>query len=72
VHLEVLSAREPIVDTWLWKTMPIDRRTWDGCFATSNPLTIAVPEVIVRIVDNIESVVVFPAPFGPSNPKTSP
>jgi hypothetical protein len=38
----------------------------------SKPLTFAVPEVGFSIVHNIEMVVVFPAPFGPSKPKISP
>src|SRR5262245_31543315 len=33
---------------------------------------VAVPRVGVIIVDSIRSVVVFPAPFAPSKPKTSP
>ena len=48
------------------------RRTSAGCVATSNPATVAVPEVGVRSVVSILRVVVLPAPFGPRNPTISP
>jgi hypothetical protein len=38
----------------------------------SNPLTFADPEVGFRIVQSIETAVVFPAPLGPRSPKISP
>jgi hypothetical protein len=38
----------------------------------SKPFTLAVPDVGFKMVQSIEIVVVFPAPFGPSNPKISP
>ena len=38
----------------------------------SGPATVAVPEVGAMSVPNVRTVVVFPAPFGPRNPKTSP
>jgi hypothetical protein len=52
--------------------MPIDFRTCVASLTMSKPLTFAVPEVGFSIVHNIEMVVVFPAPFGPSKPKISP
>src|SRR3989304_5675481 len=52
--------------------MPIDFRTWVASLTMSKPLTFAVPEVGFRMVQSIEMVVVFPAPFGPSKAKTSP
>src|SRR3990170_462216 len=55
-----------------WKTMPMDFRTCVASLTMSNPLTFAVPEVGLRMVQSIEMVVVFPAPLGPSKPKTSP
>ena len=51
---------------------PIDRRTPSDCFTTSKPLTIAVPLVGGRSVTSMRISVDFPAPFGPSRPKTSP
>lgn len=39
---------------------------------TSEPITLARPAVGVSSVVNILTVVVFPAPFGPSSPKSSP
>ena len=39
----------------------------------SKPLTVAVPEVGFRIVqESMETAVVFPAPLGTNNPKISP
>lgn len=55
-----------------WKTMPIDFRTLFASFTMSKPLTVAVPDVGLRIVQSIDIAVVLPAPFGPSNPKISP
>jgi hypothetical protein len=52
--------------------MPIDLRTCVSCLTTSKPLTLALPEVGFKIVQSIEIVVVFPAPFGPNKPNTSP
>ena len=48
------------------------RRTSRGCVATSNPSTRASPEVGRSSVVSILIVVVLPAPFGPSRPKSSP
>ena len=36
------------------------------------PATVAEPEVGAMSVPRVRTVVVFPAPFGPRNPKTSP
>src|SRR5665647_2292124 len=52
--------------------MPMDLRTLFGSRTISNPLTVAEPEVGFKIVQSIETVVVFPAPFGPKSPKISP
>lgn len=38
----------------------------------SKPFTLGMPDVGLKIVQSIEIVVVLPAPFGPSKPKTSP
>ena len=46
--------------------------TADGCLATSIPATVALPSVRLASVVSILIVVVFPAPFGPRNPKISP
>src|ERR687886_1517175 len=48
------------------------RRTSRGSSTTSWPRTRAEPEVGIRSVISILIVVVFPAPFGPSKPKSSP
>src|SRR6266545_3481099 len=46
-------------------------RTSRGSWTTSWPSTLAVPEVGIRSVISILIVVVLPAPFGPSRPKSS-
>jgi hypothetical protein len=46
-------------------------RTSDERATTSNPSTDALPEEGGNNVVNILMVVVLPAPFGPSRPKTS-
>ena len=43
-----------------------------GCATTSMPPTDASPDVGITRVVNMPTVVVLPAPFGPSNPKISP
>ena len=43
-----------------------------ACLVTSIPKTVAVPESGSRRPSRISIVVVLPAPFGPSMPKTSP
>jgi hypothetical protein len=40
--------------------------------ASGIPATVAVPEVGAMRVPSVRTVVVFPAPFGPRKPKTSP
>ena len=47
------------------------RMTW-GCWRTSTPNSSALPPSIGSRVASIWSIVVLPAPFGPSTPKTSP
>jgi hypothetical protein len=47
-------------------------RTQRASATTSWPSTRAVPEVGISSVISILMVVVFPAPFGPSRPKSSP
>src|SRR5713226_8111162 len=51
---------------------PIFSRTWRGCRATSKPATYACPSVGAISVVSILTIVVLPAPLGPSSPKTSP
>ncbi len=55
-----------------WKTRPIRRRISLGSDVTSIPSMNADPLDGVRRVVRSETVVVFPAPFGPRNPKISP
>ncbi len=55
-----------------WKTSPIEERTPWGLRAQSKPFTMALPELCARRVQRMFIVVVFPAPFGPRNPKISP
>src|SRR5439155_17679988 len=47
-------------------------RTWVACSTTSIPSTRAEPPVGRRTVIRTRMVVVFPAPLGPSRPKTTP
>ena len=47
-------------------------RTSPACFITSKPRTRALPVVGARSVARIRTVVVLPAPLGPSSPKTIP
>src|ERR1700688_97223 len=51
---------------------PIFSRTWRGWRATSKPATNAWPSVGGISVVSILTIVVLPAPLGPSSPKTSP
>ena len=53
-------------------TWPMRRRTSPGSRMTSNPQTRAVPSFGASSVVSMRIVVVLPAPFGPSSPKTSP
>src|ERR671922_1967059 len=46
--------------------------TSSGCSMTSNPPTVAVPEVGHRKQVSMRMVVVLPAPFGPRKPTISP
>src|SRR5690606_34768104 len=48
------------------------RLTTSGSRTTSNPTTVAVPDVGSSKPHSMRMVVVFPEPFGPSSPKTSP
>ena len=47
-------------------------RTLSGCFITSIPATVALPESGFNNVASILTVVVLPAPLGPNTPKTVP
>src|SRR5258706_2526520 len=47
-------------------------RTWAGCLTTSKPDTRDHPDDGFRIDVSIRTVVVLPAPFGPSTAKTLP
>ena len=51
---------------------PVRRRTSRGCEATSKPATRALPSVGRSRVESMRTVVVLPAPFGPSRPKIVP
>ena len=55
-----------------WLTAPITDRTWPGCRSTSSPATAARPPSGLDRVVRIRTVVVLPAPFGPSRAKTLP
>jgi len=58
--------------TGSWKTTLLTDRAAIGLVTTSNPASRAVPLVGLMAVVSIPMVVDFPAPFGPSRPKTSP
>jgi len=66
MKLQVLRAGEIDVE------VPIERLTRRGSLVTSYPATDALPDVGFRSVVSMRIVVVLPAPFGPSRPKTSP
>src|SRR6516162_2728936 len=55
-----------------WPDKPISRRTAAGFLATSNPATHARPRSGLSNVARIRTIVVFPAPLGPSTPSTPP
>ena len=55
-----------------WATTPMAWRTWAALARTSSPATVAVPESAWARVVRILTVVDFPAPLGPSRPKTVP
>ena len=55
-----------------WPVRLMLRRTARGCVATSWPATIAVPASARSSVERIRTVVVLPAPFGPSSANTEP
>ena len=55
-----------------WKMIPTLRRTALASRTMSLPSIVAPPLVGASVVVRIEIVVVFPAPFGPSNTKNSP
>src|SRR5580698_732383 len=48
------------------------RLMFSDCVATSNPATVALPDVGAISPHRMRIVVDFPAPFGPRNPKISP
>src|ERR1700685_4520139 len=66
------SALRSRSEVMVWGMTPIDLRTSFGALTTSKPLIRAVPEVGVMSVVSILRSVDFPAPCGPSRPKTSP
>src|SRR6266849_6850867 len=55
-----------------WKMIPTLRRTAAASAATSCPSIAAFPAVGASVVVRIDSVVVLPAPLGPSRAKNSP
>ena len=55
-----------------WPESPMRRRICCAWRTTSRPATVACPESGRRSVARIRTVVVFPAPFGPSKPSTVP
>ena len=64
-----VSSSSTVAD---WPVRPIERRTAAGSASTSCPATRAVPRVGFVSVVIIRTVVVFPAPLGPSSPSTVP
>ena len=55
-----------------WVTTPIERLTVAGSRRTSTPSTSTVPPVGTTLVVATPTVVVLPAPLGPSRPNSSP
>ena len=51
---------------------PMTRRISSDCVRTSKPATVARPASARRSVARMRTVVVLPAPFGPSRPRTVP
>ena len=51
---------------------PMRNRTSTGCFTTSLPATVAVPDVGSSSVVSMRTAVDLPAPFGPRKPYISP
>ena len=47
-------------------------RSWSACLTTSKPATVARPASGLSSVARMRTVVVLPAPFGPSRPRTVP
>src|SRR3989304_3283182 len=66
------TVRRPYPDVSPPETMLIRWRIGNGSVATSCPATRAWPDVGRRRVARILMRVVFPAPFGPKRPKSSP
>ena len=58
--------------TGSWNTTALSARAAIASVATSRPYRRADPDVGLTVVVNMPTVVDLPAPFGPSNPKTSP
>jgi len=71
-ELEVLAAGEDGVEGQLLEDDTTARRTFPGAAVTEWPATSAVPEVGRTMVVSMPTVVVLPAPLGPSRPKISP
>jgi len=65
-------VKRPYPDVSPPVTMLIFRRIGRTSFVTSKPATFATPEVGSRSVAKILMSVVFPAPFGPRRPNSSP
>ena len=55
-----------------WPVRLMLRRTRLRCRRTSKPATVAVPASALTNVDKIFTIVVLPAPFGPSSANTLP
>ena len=79
-HAEVTTVEEEVLrrrratGRACWSAAPRRSPAWPtaGCATTSMPPTHASPEVGITRVVSMPTVVVLPAPFGPSSPKTSP
>ena len=65
------AVRSPSTET-AWGTYPILCRIWEGFRTALIPRSEIDPEVGLVSVMIMRIVVVLPAPFGPSKPKTSP
>ena len=72
VEVEVLPDGEAAVERVRLRHDADQRLAAVGCASTSMPPTMALPLVGITRVVSIPTVVVLPAPFGPSRPKISP
>ena len=55
-----------------WLIYPMFRLIFSFCLYTSNPATVALPEVGIDNPQSMRIAVVFPAPFAPRKPNISP